>query len=112
MQLRQMSLIEAITNVVVGFGVALLTRILVFPLFGLQVSLGKTSQSAGSSHSHPSPGRTPCAGPSRRSGHAVPKRAPPGMGPAASALLRINVRFQRAKHMDCRCGGLGSDSIP
>ena len=34
-----MSLVEAIANVVVGFAVALLTQILVFPLFGLQVSL-------------------------------------------------------------------------
>ena len=34
-----MSLVEAIANVVVGFTVALLTQILVFPLFGLQVSL-------------------------------------------------------------------------
>ena len=35
-----MSLIEAIANVVVGFCVALLTQIIVFPLFGLEVSLG------------------------------------------------------------------------
>ena len=40
-QSRRMSLIEAITNVSVGFCVALLTQILVFPLFGLQVSLGE-----------------------------------------------------------------------
>ena len=30
---------EAIANVVVGFAVALLTQIAVFPIFGLQVSL-------------------------------------------------------------------------
>ena len=40
-QTRRMSLIEAIANVVVGFAVALLTQIIVFPLFGLQVSLGE-----------------------------------------------------------------------
>jgi hypothetical protein len=40
-QSRRMSLVEAITNVVVGFGVALLTQIIVFPLFGLSVSLGE-----------------------------------------------------------------------
>lgn len=40
-QSRRMSLVEAITNVVVGFGVALLTQIIVFPLFDLAVSLGK-----------------------------------------------------------------------
>ena len=38
-QSRRMSLVEAVTNVVVGFGVALLTQIIVFPLFGLRVSL-------------------------------------------------------------------------
>ena len=36
-----MSLIEAIANVVVGFAVALLTQIVVFPIFGLQVSLSE-----------------------------------------------------------------------
>jgi hypothetical protein len=36
-----MSLIEAIANVVVGFAVALLTQIAVFPVFGLQVSLSE-----------------------------------------------------------------------
>jgi hypothetical protein len=35
-----MSLIEAVANVGVGFLVALLTQMIVFPLFGLQVSLG------------------------------------------------------------------------
>jgi hypothetical protein len=40
-QSRRMSLVEAITNVVVGFGVALLTQIIVFPLFDLAVSLGR-----------------------------------------------------------------------
>ncbi len=40
-QSRRMSLVEAITNVAVGFCVALLTQIIVFPLFGLQVSLGE-----------------------------------------------------------------------
>lgn len=34
-QTRLMSLIEAITNVVVGFGVAFLTQLTVFPWFGL-----------------------------------------------------------------------------
>ena len=36
-----MSLIEAIANVAVGFAVALLTQILVFPLFDLEVTLGE-----------------------------------------------------------------------
>lgn len=34
-----MSLIEAIANVGVGFGIALLTQIIVFPQFGLEVRL-------------------------------------------------------------------------
>lgn len=36
-QSRLMSLIEAIANVGVGFGVAVLAQIVVFPLFGLDV---------------------------------------------------------------------------
>ncbi len=40
-QSRRMSLVEAITNVLLGFGVALLTQIIVFPVFGLEVSLGE-----------------------------------------------------------------------
>ena len=41
MQSRLMSLIEAATNIVVGYGLAVLTQVLVFPLFGLSVSLGE-----------------------------------------------------------------------
>ncbi|NHQ75826.1 hypothetical protein HAT86_15345 [Roseovarius gahaiensis] len=40
MQSRRRSLIEAITNVVVGYALAVVTQIVVFPWFGLQVSLG------------------------------------------------------------------------
>jgi hypothetical protein len=40
-QSRRMSLVEAVTNVVVGFAVALLTQIIVFPLFDLEVTLGE-----------------------------------------------------------------------
>lgn len=39
MQSRRQSLIEAITNVVVGYALAVITQIVVFPWFGLQVSL-------------------------------------------------------------------------
>ena len=38
-QSRHMSLIEAITNVVVGYALAVVTQIIVFPWFGLQPSL-------------------------------------------------------------------------
>jgi hypothetical protein len=37
-QSRTMSLIEAVANVAVGFGVAVLAQVVVFPLFGLDVS--------------------------------------------------------------------------
>jgi hypothetical protein len=36
-----MSLIEAIANVAVGFGVAVATQVLVFPMFGLEASLSQ-----------------------------------------------------------------------
>jgi hypothetical protein len=38
-QSRAMSLIEALANVAVGYGVAVLTQIAVFALFGLSVTL-------------------------------------------------------------------------
>ena len=38
-QSRAMSLVESITNVVVGFVLALVTQMVVFPMFGLSVSL-------------------------------------------------------------------------
>ncbi len=38
-QTRLMSLIEAITNVVVGYGLAVVTQMLVFPVFGLHTTL-------------------------------------------------------------------------
>ena len=37
-QSRLMSLVEAVANVVVGYGVAVLVQVLLFPLFGLAVS--------------------------------------------------------------------------
>ena len=40
-QSRLMSLVEAVANVVVGYGVAVLTQMLVFPLFGLRTTLGQ-----------------------------------------------------------------------
>ncbi len=38
-QLRWMSLVEAVTNVLVGYGVAVATQWMVFPLFGLYATL-------------------------------------------------------------------------
>jgi hypothetical protein len=40
-QSRLMSLIEAITNVIVGYALAVVTQIIVFPLFGLEAALGE-----------------------------------------------------------------------
>ena len=40
-QSRWMSLVESIANVVVGYGVAVITQMLVFPLFGLHASLSQ-----------------------------------------------------------------------
>jgi hypothetical protein len=39
-QSRRMSLIEAVTNVALGYVLAVATQILVFPWFGLHASLG------------------------------------------------------------------------
>jgi hypothetical protein len=44
MQTRLMSLIEAITNVVVGLIVSLVTQLLVFPLYGIEVSFSANVQ--------------------------------------------------------------------
>ena len=38
-QSRLMSLVEAITNVIVGYGLAVVTQIIVFPWFGLEAAL-------------------------------------------------------------------------
>ena len=41
MQTRWMSLMEATANIAVGYCLAVLTQVIVFPLFGLSVSLGE-----------------------------------------------------------------------
>jgi len=38
-QSKQMSFLESLTNVAVGYGVVVSTQILVFPMFGLDVPL-------------------------------------------------------------------------
>ena len=40
-QSRRMSLVEAIANVAVGYAIAVLTQILVFPFFGLRTSVSQ-----------------------------------------------------------------------
>ena len=41
MQSRWMSFVEAVTNIVVGYALAVLTQIIVFPFFGLHASLSE-----------------------------------------------------------------------
>jgi hypothetical protein len=40
-QSRRMSLVEAMVNVTVGYGLAVVIQILTFPIFGLQASLAQ-----------------------------------------------------------------------
>lgn len=40
-QSRIMSLVEALTNVAVGYAIAVITQIVVFPLFGLSTTLAE-----------------------------------------------------------------------
>ena len=46
-QSRTMSLIESIANVVVGYCIAVASQILIFPAFGLHMSLGQNLKMAG-----------------------------------------------------------------
>lgn len=43
-QTRLMSLVESITNVVVGYGVAVVTQTLIFPVFGLHTTFAQNLQ--------------------------------------------------------------------
>jgi len=40
-QSRTMSLVESAANVIVGYGVAVVTQILIFPVFGLHTTLAQ-----------------------------------------------------------------------
>lgn len=40
-QSRAMSLVESVVNVIVGYGVAVVTQILIFPVFGLHTTLAQ-----------------------------------------------------------------------
>ncbi len=40
-QSRTMSLVESLANVAVGYGVAVVTQILIFPIFGLHTTLAQ-----------------------------------------------------------------------
>ncbi|WP_454824303.1 DUF7220 family protein [Roseitranquillus sediminis] len=43
-QSRAMSLVEAFANVAIGYGVAVVTQILIFPVFGLHTTLAQNLQ--------------------------------------------------------------------
>ena len=47
MQSRLMSLVEALANVAVGYGVAVITQLAVFPLFGLDATLAENMMMGG-----------------------------------------------------------------
>ena len=38
-QSRRMSLVEAAANVVIGYGIAVATQVVVFPIFGIRITL-------------------------------------------------------------------------
>jgi len=40
-QSRIMSLVESVANVIVGYGVAVVTQILIFPIFGLHTTVAQ-----------------------------------------------------------------------
>jgi len=44
MQLKRHSLLESIINVAVGYGVALASQIVIFPLYGMEVPLSANIQ--------------------------------------------------------------------
>jgi hypothetical protein len=46
-QSRAVSLVEAVANVAVGYGVAVVTQILIFPWFGLHTTLAQNLQMGG-----------------------------------------------------------------
>ena len=40
-QSRTMSMVESVANVIVGYGIAVASQILIFPAFGLQMTLAQ-----------------------------------------------------------------------
>jgi len=44
MQLKRHSLLESIINVAVGYGVALVSQIVIFPIYGMEVPLSANIQ--------------------------------------------------------------------
>ena len=46
-QSRLMSMVESVANVLVGYGVAVATQILIFPVFGLHTTLSQNLKIGG-----------------------------------------------------------------
>ena len=46
-QSRTMSLVESVANVVVGYGIAVAAQMLLFPVFGMHVTMGQNLKLAG-----------------------------------------------------------------
>ena len=46
-QSRTMSLVESVANVVVGYGIAVASRMLLFPVFGMHMTLEQNLKLAG-----------------------------------------------------------------
>lgn len=44
MQTKRQSLFESIMNIAIGYGVALLAQIIVFPIYGMRVEIGQNIQ--------------------------------------------------------------------
>ena len=40
-QSRLLSFVEAVSNVVIGYGIAVLVQIAIFPAFGIEISIGE-----------------------------------------------------------------------
>ena len=69
-----MSLVEALANVALGYGVAVLTQLLVFPMFKLSATIARNLGIGSSSPRFPLRGATACHGSSRSSDEAANKR--------------------------------------
>ena len=46
-QSRSMSLVESVANVVVGYGIAVVSQLLLFPVFGMHMTLKQNLKLAG-----------------------------------------------------------------
>ena len=46
-QSRSMSLVESVANVVVGYGIAVVSQLLLFPVFGMHMTLEQNLKLAG-----------------------------------------------------------------